>query len=157
MATTVAILEAKLRADTRDFDRSMGRSQSRMNQVGRTAGIAGAAIAGGLALAIRAGVKEFIEAEKVTAQTNAVIKSTGGVANVTAKEIENMAQTMLRKTGIDDEQIKTGANMLLTFTKIRNEVGQGNDIFNQATVATTNLSWRWAKTCRVRRCWSVKR
>ena len=34
--------------------------------------------------------------------------------------------------------------MLLTFKNIRNEVGKGNDIFNQATVAVENLATRMA-------------
>ena len=37
--------------------------------------------------------------------------------------------------GVDDDAIKSGAAVLLTFTKIRNEVGKGNDVFNQATLA----------------------
>ena len=39
----------------------------------------------------------------------------------------------MNKSGIDDEAIQSGENLLLTFTDIRNEVGKGNDIFNQAT------------------------
>jgi phage-related protein len=140
VATTVAALQAVLTADTRHFDRAMGSSESKMKRVGRTAGIAGAAIAGGLGIAAKIGFDELMEGQRVAAQTNAVLKSTGGVANVSAKQIDLMADSMLRKTGIDDEQIKTGANMLLTFTRIRNEVGRGNDIFNQATRATTDLS-----------------
>src|SRR5688500_14401302 len=140
MATTVARLEAILSARTADFDRQMDRSESRMGKVGKAAGIAGAAIAGGLALGVRAGVKEFMDAQKVTAQTNAVLESTGGIANVTAGEIDNLAGSLLRKSGVDDETIKSGQNMLLTFTKIRNETGKGRDIFNQATKATLDLS-----------------
>jgi hypothetical protein len=39
----------------------------------------------------------------------------------------------MRKTGIDDEAIKSGQNMLLTFRNIRNESGKNNDIFNQSS------------------------
>lgn len=140
MATTVARLEAVLSANTRDFDRGMQKSEGRMRKVGNAAGIAGLAIAGGLAVAAKIGFKEFIEGEKVTAQMNAVLKSTGGIAKVTEKELDKMATTMMQKTGVDDEQIKTGQNMLLTFTKIRNETGKGNKIFDQATKATLDLS-----------------
>jgi hypothetical protein len=52
---------------------------------------------------------------------------------VTAKQVDQLANSMMMKTGIDDEAIKSGENMLLTFTNIRNEVGKGNDIFNQTT------------------------
>ena len=36
--------------------------------------------------------------------------------------------------------IASGENLLLTFTNIRNEAGKGNDIFNQATTATLDMS-----------------
>lgn len=111
-----------------------------MGKVGKAAGVAGAAIAVGLGFAARAGFKEMQEGERVTAQTNAVLASTGGIANVTGQEIDRLAASLLRKSGVDDEQIKSGANMLLTFTKIRNEVGAGNDVFNQATKVTLDLS-----------------
>ena len=49
-----------------------------------TTGVAGAAIAGTAALTatLKIGIGEYIEASKIAAQTNAVIKSTGGAANV---------------------------------------------------------------------------
>ena len=50
MATTVAVLEAVLRADTRQFDTAMGKSEGRMQKVGKAAGLAGLAIAGGRTL-----------------------------------------------------------------------------------------------------------
>jgi hypothetical protein len=81
-----------------------------------------------------------MEAQKVMAQTNAVLKSTGGVAKVTATDITTLSSSIMRMTGIDDEAVQAGQNLLLTFTKIRNETGKGNDIFDQATLAMTNLS-----------------
>jgi acid phosphatase family membrane protein YuiD len=76
----------------------------------------------------------------VAAQTAAVLKSTGGEANVTAKHVSNLATAISRKTGIDDEAIQSGENLLLTFTKIRNEAGKGNDVFDQATRITNDMS-----------------
>jgi hypothetical protein len=141
VATTVARLEAILSADTRQFDRAMDSSEGRMRSAAKTAGkagLAGAVI--GLGFAVKAGFSEFMEAERVTAQTNAVLKSTGGVANVTAGQVDKLATSLMRKSGVDDEQIKSGQNMLLTFTKIRNEAGAGNKVFDEATKATLNLS-----------------
>lgn len=83
---------------------------------------------------------EAREAQKVGAQTNAVIKSTGGAANVSAKAVGKLATAISNKTGIDDEQIQTGQNMLLTFTNIRNGVGKNNKIFDLATKATTDMA-----------------
>lgn len=74
------------------------------------------------------------------AETEQAIKATGGAANVSAKEVSGLADALSKKTGIDDEAIQTGENLLLTFKGIRNETGKGNDIFNQATAAVLDLS-----------------
>lgn len=111
-----------------------------MKTVGKVALGAGAAITGGFAVAMKVGFDELAEAQKVTAQTEAVLKSTGGAAKVTAKEVMGLAEALSAKSGVDDEAIQSGQNMLLTFTRIRNEAGAGNDIFNQATKATLDLS-----------------
>jgi phage-related protein len=76
----------------------------------------------------------------VGARTANVNKTTGGIANVTAKQIEGLSTAISNKTAIDDEAIQTGANLLLTFKNIRNEAGKGNDVFNQATSVITDLS-----------------
>ena len=67
--------------------------------------------------------------------TQAILKATGGVANLTAKDVENLAQSQSKLTGVDDELIQAGENLLLTFKNVRNEVGAGNDIFTRATKA----------------------
>lgn len=89
---------------------------------------------------LQVGTAEFMEQQKVAAQTGAVLKSTGGIANVTAKQMNSLSTALMKKSGVDDEAIQSGQNLLLTFTKIRNETGKGNDIFDQATVATLDLS-----------------
>jgi hypothetical protein len=110
--------------------------------LGRTVGFASAAFLGGagLASAARAGFTELFEGQKVAAQTAAALKSTGAVAGVTAKQISTLATALQQKTGADDEAIQSSENLLLTFTRIHNEAGRGNDIFNQATKATLDLS-----------------
>jgi len=106
-----------------------------------TAGLAaGAAGVGGLVLGVKAMSDEYRESQKVGAQTNAVLKSTGGAANISKTGVEKLANAISRKAGIDDEAIQSGENLLLTFTGVRNEVGKGNDIFNQATRAATDMS-----------------
>lgn len=100
------------------------------------------------AMFVAARVKEWIsgwiaeaqEATKVEAQTGAVIKSTGGAAQVTAGHVGAYAEKLASLTGIDDEVIQKGQNMLLTFTNIRNEVGAGNNVFDQATQTMLDMS-----------------
>lgn len=94
----------------------------------------------GVGAAVYGAFSAFDDAQKVMAQTDAVIKSTGASANVTAGEVEGLAGALSKKTGIDDEAIQSGENLLLTFTNIRNEVGEGNDVFDQATVAALDMS-----------------
>jgi hypothetical protein len=103
------------------------------------AGVATAGAAVAIKL-IKDAVAEAREAQKVGATTNAIIKSTGGVANVTAAGISKLSESISNKTGMDDEAIQTGANLLLTFKNVRNEAGKGNKVFDAATQAAVDLS-----------------
>jgi hypothetical protein len=104
-------------------------------------GIAAVAVAGRAALSFAKGaVGEAREAQKVGATTTQIIKSTGGAAKITARQVGDLATAISNKAGVDDEAIQSGANLLLTFTGVRNEVGKGNDVFNQATQAAVDLS-----------------
>jgi hypothetical protein len=128
-------------ADTSGLIRNLNKGSSSLRTFGKVAAItAGAAGIGALVATVRVGIGEFNEQQRVMAQTNAVLKSTQGAAKVTAKEITALSGALMKKTGIDDEAIQSGQNLLLTFTKVRNEVGRGNDIFDQATVLMTDLS-----------------
>jgi hypothetical protein len=108
--------------------------------VGTATKVAGAAIAAGLGVALKGAIDEAREAAKATAQTNAVIKSTGGVAKVTAKELGSLSNALSNKAGIDDEAIQSAGNLLLTFKDVRDEVGKNNDIFSQALPLITDMS-----------------
>lgn len=98
--------------------------------------ISGIAV-GGLA---RAALGEAEEARQVAAQTEAVLRSTGNAAGLTAGHISNLAGELSNLSGIDDEVIQSGENLLLTFKSIRNEAGAGNDIFDQATRIALDMS-----------------
>lgn len=136
MALVVPII-----ADTSGLTRGLTQGTSGLRKFGKMAAIVGGAAAlGGLVATLKIGVDEFMTAQKVMAQTGAVLKSTGGAANVTSKQITDMSTSLMKLSGIDDEAIQSGQNLLLTFTKIRNETGKGNNIFDQATLAMTNLS-----------------
>jgi hypothetical protein len=144
MAVEVARLTAVLAAQTDDFDRKMSQSETTMQKTSRgiskAARVAGLAIVGGLGVAAKIGWDEYKQGQLVAAQTNAVLESTKGIANVTAKEVQNLAHAISRKSGMDDEAVQSGANLLLTFKDIRNRVGANNRIFDQATNATADLA-----------------
>jgi hypothetical protein len=94
--------------------------------------VLGAALAGAFA-GISRSLADAAESQKVFTQTEAVLRSTGTTANGTAREIANMAASLQESTSFNDEAILSGANLLLTFKNIRNEAGEGNDIFDQTT------------------------
>jgi hypothetical protein len=108
------------------------------------AGALGLAAVGVLAVKqLSSAIGEAEEAQRVTRDTAAVIKSMGGAANISAAGVAALSSRISDNVGVDDELIQTGANLLLTFGNIRNEVGKGNDIFNQATQVAVDLAARF--------------
>lgn len=111
---------------------------------GKIAGIGAllAGIGGGVALVglFKGAISEATEAQKVMGQTGAVIKSTGGAAGLTADQFGSLATNLSNVSGVDDEIIQQGENVLATFTQVKNGVGAGNDIFTQATGSALDMS-----------------
>jgi hypothetical protein len=91
---------------------------------------AGAAAAGFGVLAVKA----FSESQDVLAQTNAVLRSTGSVAGVSADQVAKLAHSFQQTTKFSDETVQSGENLLLTFTSI------GKDIFPLATQTMLDMS-----------------
>lgn len=133
-----------------DFGKGFGRSAKA--SVDKTKGAVTGSMRSiaGAAAALFAGVQvgsfftdanaEAREAQKVGAITAQVIKATGGAAKITAGQVGELATAISNKTGVDDEQIQAGANLLLTFKNVKRE-GEGlNDIFGRATGAAADLS-----------------
>jgi hypothetical protein len=95
----------------------------------------GLAAAGAAAVAFGAlSVKAFSESEDMIAQTNAVLKSTGGIAGVTADQVTKLATALQKTTKFSDEDVRSAENLLLTFTSI------GKDIFPQATKTVLDMA-----------------
>jgi phage-related protein len=137
-------LTVEIVGDASSLERALTQSTRAADNFGtklrRASLLAGAALGGGLLLAAKAGFSEIAEGQNVAAQTAAALESTGGAANVTAKQIADLATAQSNLTGIDDELIQSGENLLLTFKNVRNEVGQGNAIFDRATKSALDLS-----------------
>lgn len=114
-------------------------TQGMRQQLQRTGSvIRGAAVAGAF-YAVGNAVGSAIErAEEMTSQyaiTEQVIKQTGGAARVTAEDVKELSRQQSILTGVDKAVITEGNNVILTFKNIRNEVGEGNQIFDR----TSNL------------------
>jgi len=75
--------------------------------------------------------REQILAEK---QLNAVLKSTGSAAGLTAKELTTMASALQKQTRFGDEAIIKAQSLMLTFTKV------GEEVFPDAIEAVLNMS-----------------
>lgn len=88
----------------------------------------------GVVAGIIGSVKAFSDSQAVAAQTEKVLMSTGFAAGMTAVEINKLAVALQNKTGIDDDVIQSGQNMLLTFTNV------GKDAFPLATKAALDMT-----------------
>src|SRR5262245_24261391 len=93
-----------------------------LGTLGTVAG--GVALAGVVALggAIAGGVADAREQAQIMAQTEAVIKSTGDAAGVSAQHVADYASSLSAAAGkslFGDAQIQQSTNLLLTFTEIK--------------------------------------
>ncbi len=95
---------------------------------------------GALGAAAVSTVKDLGRIERINTQTAATIKSTGGAARVTGKHVESLAGNLENLTATEAESIQEGANVLLTFTNIRNGVGKTNKIFDESVSIVTDMS-----------------
>lgn len=145
MAAPEVTASLKLRDDMspalHNATQAVGGFSSFVSQAGATmVGFLGAQVVNNINNFIAGSVAAAAESEKLVAQTSAVIRSTGGAAHVTARNVDELANAISRYSGVDDEAIKNGENLLLTFTHVRNEAGKGNDIFNRATKIMVDMS-----------------
>jgi len=95
----------------------------------RSAAVIGGITAVGRGLWSAVGAAE--QSASALANTEQIIKQTGGSANVTADDIVELSRKLSAMTGIQDEIVQEGANVLLTFKNLRNEAGEGNDVFDR--------------------------
>jgi hypothetical protein len=128
---------------SRAFDK-VGKSAEGLHRTMTTVGrVLGAVAAGGflaLGAAMVKGVKDAESYQTLQLKTQAVLKSTGNVAGTSVKQVDALAASLETMSGVDEELIVNSQNVLLTFTKVRDEAGKGNDVFTQGTKAALDLS-----------------
>ncbi len=142
MADTSLTYSIFARDKTGPAMKSIGSSFEKVGGLGKKL-IGGLAVVGGAAGALgfaKGLIDDARESAKVGRLTEAVIKSTGKAANISSKQVGDLATAISNKTGADDEAIQSGSNLLLTFTNVKNEAGKGNDVFNQATQTITDMT-----------------
>jgi len=137
-------LLVKAQGETKSAEHAMKRLQRQTRKFGDNMKGLGQSMTMGLTLPLTGfavlGLKGLADAERASAQTRAAIESTGNAANTSVKGIESMAMSLRRLSGVDDEIIQQGANVLLTFTNIENAGGKAGGVFDQATEAALNMS-----------------
>lgn len=103
-----------------------------------TAALIGAATTAGYKFLafLSSSIEEAAEAERIQAQIEAAIRSTGGAAGFTADQLSDMADELSSATTFDDDSILKMQSVLLTFTKIK------GDNFRAASEAVLDLSTR---------------
>ena len=101
-----------------------------LKQIAKVSGVAFAGFSGAIGLA----VNEFKEAERVSNQLNAVIRSTGGVAGVSAEDVKKLASEIQSISTFSDDAIIGSSNLLLTFKQV------GSDVFPRAQKAIADVS-----------------
>lgn len=151
----MAVSSTGVRFDFLGRDVSAGRTAAQVDRkfsaLGSTAATVGKAVATGIGIAavggvtalgaaMVKGVKAAQSYQTLALKTAAVIKSTGNQARISVKGVQGLAAELETLSGVDEELIINSQNVLATFTKIRNETGKSNDIFNQATKAALNMS-----------------
>ena len=82
----------------------------------------------------------FSEEEEAIARMTGALRANAGQANVTGDEIRNLASQLQKTTTFADDATISAAGLLLTFHNIRNELGDGNKVFDRTLVAAQNLS-----------------
>jgi hypothetical protein len=147
-----AYVRVRPQVDRRGFQREteQGARGIRLDKAGREAGrsffagFAKIATVGLGALGAFGVLKGFVsdaeDAAKVNQLLASTIRSTGDASKTTVGHLEDYANVLMAQTGVNDEAIKSGEAMLLTFTNIRNEAGKGNNVFDQTTKAVLDMT-----------------
>lgn len=135
---TIASLMVTIGADTKGLESGLASINKGTNSIvsglGKVAAAGAVAIGGALVFTLKEGIAGIMAMEDQTTQLDAVLRSTGGVVGLTAKEISDMATAYQLTTKYAEETVLGAENLLLTFTNI------GKDIFPTATQAVLDMS-----------------
>ena len=134
-------LSIKLSLNDKQFQSSLRKATRRMKKFGTSMKRTGQTLSRNLTLPLlafgAASIAAFDKQAKAIAQVEAGIKSTGGAAGFTSKQLQKMASELQGKTLFGDEVIlKDATSQLLTFTNIAGEQ------FARTQVAALNLATR---------------
>lgn len=128
-------------ADVGDFNAALGKAESKAKRSfgniasgAKTMGLGMMAVGGSVLAGLGLATKAYATQEQAELQLQARLKSTQGAAGMTEEALLNLASGLQSVTTYGDEAIINGEAMLLTFTKI------GQDVFPQATEIMLDMS-----------------
>ncbi|HNP65291.1 MAG TPA: phage tail length tape measure family protein, partial [Woeseiaceae bacterium] len=132
-----------LKKQTKSAGVAAGKTRSDWNKLGKglenvrrqVKGLVGAYVSfRAISATIRSVITNTVEQERVTAQLEARLKSTGSAAGLTAEELGVMADGFEEVTNFSDQAVTGLQGLLLTFTQIK------GDVFQDATAAILDMS-----------------
>jgi len=130
-------LTISINGDIKNFQDALDNAQKQTEKfddaLASTAKVSGAAFAA-LSAIIGTSIAAYSEQEQAEQRLNAVLKSTGMAAGITAEEVLKLTDKYTELTTFQDDAILSAQNVLLTFTKI------SKDAFPRATAATLDLA-----------------
>lgn len=133
----------KAQASLGKLSGAAGSTNAKFKTAMKGVGIASAVGAGAVAVVGKAlwdMGKEAQESVSISRSTEAILKSTGAAAWTTSEQVSALADSISKKTGMDDEAVQSAQNLLLTFKNVKNE-GEGQAaMFDRATQAAADLS-----------------
>lgn len=140
MSTVIASILAKIGLEDSEFKRNAATLGGAVDTLIDT--ISNIHPAAAIALAGIAALGKFMaesaaladESNRIQANLAASIKSTGGAAGLSVRDINAMNDALMEQTGIDDELLTQASAVLLTFRHI------SSDAFPRATQAAIDLS-----------------
>jgi hypothetical protein len=137
----VSIDSSGVKSGVDNANKSLGTLETSARKLGASLQKIGGAMTLGLTVPIigffKQSVNSAMDAESAFAEVEAVLKSTGGAAGVTAEDVKKLATEFQKLTKFSDEEIMSGESMLLTFTNI------GADVFPMATEAMLNMGQKF--------------
>jgi ferritin-like metal-binding protein YciE len=87
----------------------------------------------------------YDEAQRSQTQLQTVVKSTGEIAGQSMKDLQGYQETLMNLTGVDDDVIAKGEEMLLTFTNIRGKIYERWESHDGGHTKHFYLSWQSPK------------
>jgi phage-related protein len=126
-------------ARDKDASKTLERVGGTGEKLGKTMSGVGSIVEGiGIAEVFKTGEEKIADTQRITAQLEAGLKSTGGVAGVTKEGMLELANSISEYSGQTNDSIANTESLLLTFTNIKN-VGP-DKIFDETTKAAADMA-----------------